>query len=207
VRTAVIFSPSGVLRAGLEALLEEIGRWTVVGQAATAEQLRERVRDSAPDLVVADLPGRSGEGIEQVVEQSAAVVILSDQDLSWSAPEPNGGGRAILGRDASAEKIAAAVEAAASGLIVLDTNRAPTPASAAAVAPRRPDTVAESMTPREVQVLTMIGEGLGNKTIAYRLGISEHTVKFHVGSIMRKLDASSRTEAVTTGVRQGLISV
>jgi NarL family two-component system response regulator YdfI len=53
----------------------------------------------------------------------------------------------------------------------------------------------------------MVAEGLGNKTIAYRLGISEHTAKFHVGSILRKLDAASRTEAVTTGVRLGLIAV
>ncbi len=51
----------------------------------------------------------------------------------------------------------------------------------------------------------MLAEGLGNKTIARRLGISEHTVKFHVGSIFSKLNASSRTEAVTVGVRQGLV--
>jgi DNA-binding NarL/FixJ family response regulator len=51
----------------------------------------------------------------------------------------------------------------------------------------------------------MLAEGLSNKLIAHRLGISEHTVKFHVASIMSKLRASSRTEAVTTGIRQGLI--
>jgi DNA-binding CsgD family transcriptional regulator len=51
----------------------------------------------------------------------------------------------------------------------------------------------------------MLSEGLANKEIAYRLGISEHTVKFHVGSLFQKLNASSRTEAVTLGVRQGLI--
>ncbi|HKC74673.1 MAG TPA: response regulator transcription factor, partial [Chloroflexota bacterium] len=61
------------------------------------------------------------------------------------------------------------------------------------------------LTPREIEVLGMLAEGLGNKTIARRLGISEHTVKFHVGSIFAKLDASSRTEAVTLGARRGLI--
>jgi DNA-binding CsgD family transcriptional regulator len=66
---------------------------------------------------------------------------------------------------------------------------------------------AESLSAREMEVLGMVAEGHGNKTIAYRLGISEHTAKFHVGSILRKLDAASRTEAVTTGVRLGLIAV
>ena len=73
------------------------------------------------------------------------------------------------------------------------------PATAAANIPVQP------LTPREVEVLHMLAEGLGNKTIARRLGISEHTVKFHVGSIFSKLNASSRTEAVTVGVRQGLV--
>ena len=63
----------------------------------------------------------------------------------------------------------------------------------------------QALTPREIEVLTMLAEGLGNKAIARRLNISEHTVKFHVGSIFSKLNASSRTEAVTLGARQGLI--
>jgi DNA-binding CsgD family transcriptional regulator len=75
----------------------------------------------------------------------------------------------------------------------------PTPARAVPAPPAQP------LTPREIEVLGMLAEGLGNKTIARRLGISEHTVKFHVGSILAKLDASSRTEAVTLGARRGLI--
>jgi DNA-binding CsgD family transcriptional regulator len=66
---------------------------------------------------------------------------------------------------------------------------------------------AQPLTPREIEVLGMLAEGLGNKTIARRLGISEHTVKFHVGSILARLDASSRTEAVTLGARRGLIMI
>ena len=68
--------------------------------------------------------------------------------------------------------------------------------------PARPG---QALTPREIEVLGMLAEGLGNKEIAWRLQISEHTVKFHVASILSKLDASSRTEAVTVGFRQGLI--
>ncbi len=67
--------------------------------------------------------------------------------------------------------------------------------------------VREPLTARETEVLTMLAEGLGNKRIAARLGISEHTVKFHVASVLGKLSATSRTEAVTIGVRAGLIMI
>ena len=63
----------------------------------------------------------------------------------------------------------------------------------------------EELTPREVEVLRMMAEGLGNKEIAARLGISDHTVKFHISSILAKIGASTRTEAVTLGIRMGLI--
>jgi len=70
-----------------------------------------------------------------------------------------------------------------------------------------PDPSDQTLTPREIEVLRMVAEGLGNKEIASRLGISDHTVKFHISSIFAKLGASSRTEAVTVGIRQGLIMV
>jgi len=66
------------------------------------------------------------------------------------------------------------------------------------------DTV-EELTPREVEVLRLLADGLGNKEVALRLGISDHTVKFHISSILAKLGAGSRTEAVTLGIRRGLI--
>jgi len=63
----------------------------------------------------------------------------------------------------------------------------------------------EELTPREVEVLRLLADGLGNKEVALRLGISDHTVKFHISSILAKLGAGSRTEAVTLGIRRGLI--
>jgi DNA-binding NarL/FixJ family response regulator len=92
------------------------------------------------------------------------------------------------------------VEAAAAGLVVLQAEDIET----VLAAPRQARTT-ESLSPRESEVLGMLAEGASNKAIAYRLGISEHTVKFHVTSIMTKLNAGSRTEAVTLGIRQGLI--
>ena len=67
--------------------------------------------------------------------------------------------------------------------------------------------MAEDLTPREIEVLKLVAAGLANKEIAHRLEISDHTVKFHVASVMGKLGASSRTEAVTLGIRLGLIMI
>ncbi len=88
------------------------------------------------------------------------------------------------------------------GLVVID------PAFPLAVVPARgeaADVAAEELTPREVEVLQLLVEGLPNKQIAQRLSISEHTVKFHVDAILGKLGAHSRTEAVTRAARLGLI--
>jgi DNA-binding NarL/FixJ family response regulator len=65
----------------------------------------------------------------------------------------------------------------------------------------------EAFTPREIEVLRLLADGLVNKEIADRLGISEHTAKFHVASILGKLQASSRTDAVAQGLRRGLIPI
>jgi DNA-binding NarL/FixJ family response regulator len=113
-----------------------------------------------------------------------------------------------LPRHASSEEIVAAIEAVAAGLVVLHPEAMTSlrPASlarrgaVAAVADQR-------LTAREIEILGLIAEGLGNKAIAARLRISDHTVKFHIASIFAKLGAGSRTEAVTIGVRQGLIMI
>jgi DNA-binding NarL/FixJ family response regulator len=106
------------------------------------------------------------------------------------------GARGVLPPDASETQIAAAIHATASDLIVM------TPESlTAAPAPH----THSSLTARETEVLRMIAEGLANKEIAYRLGISEHTVKFHVSALLGKLGAASRAEAIGLGIRHGAI--
>ena len=112
--------------------------------------------------------------------------------------------RALLPRDASAGEILAAVEAAGNGMAAVDPRELD---ALLAAAPATPAAAAGSstLTARELEVLRMMAEGAANKNIAWKLGISEHTVKFHVASILGKLGASSRTEAVTIGVRKGLV--
>ena len=119
---------------------------------------------------------------------------------------------AVLPTTATAEEILAAVEAALAGLVVLPRDALdifeetlPTQEANHESAALDREPLTETLTPRERQILELMAEGLGNKEIAWRLKISEHTVKFHVSSILAKLDASSRTEAVTQGLRRGLL--
>jgi len=99
----------------------------------------------------------------------------------------------------------AAVETAANGLAVIDPQELDALLSSAAPAPVQADAEPSALSARELEVLRMISEGAANKIIAWKLGISEHTAKFHVASILAKLGASSRTEAVTLGIRKGLV--
>jgi len=114
--------------------------------------------------------------------------------------------RGVLPAWASAKEIEIAIEAAAAGLLVLHPDvvehlatTSGTPSRASSAAP------GQQLSPRESEILNLLAAGLGNKEIAWRLKISDHTVKFHVTSIFNKLNASSRAEAVAIGVRRGLI--
>jgi len=132
--------------------------------------------------------------------------LLHEPDTAWSARALSAGVRAILEKEASPEDIIAAIQTAHLGLVTLD------PELAGDIAGRirtdfadAPPRAVGELTGREIEVLRMLAEGLGNKEIAARLGITEHTIKFHISSILGKLGAGSRTEAVTLGVRMGLI--
>jgi two-component system, NarL family, response regulator YdfI len=210
VTRVLIAAPSAVVRAGLEAMLDASPDLEVVGSAPGLDWLAGTADVPGADVLLLDLE-RSADGIASLRSlgpepDSPAIVALMGSGMSISDTLRQGA-RAILPREAEAEEIIAAVRAAASGLVVLH------PTEVAALLPHLPsesdasERPIEELTPREIEVLGMLAEGAGNKQIARRLGISEHTVKFHVGSILGKLNAASRTEAVTRGIRQGLILV
>jgi DNA-binding NarL/FixJ family response regulator len=116
----------------------------------------------------------------------------------------------LLRRDAAVEEVIVALSAVAGGVIVLDRRLGsalvtPTEPAFAVAAPERTIGGGEALTPRELEVLQLVAQGLPNKTIAAKLHVSEHTAKFHVSSIMLKLGAASRTEAVTLAARRGLL--
>jgi len=134
----------------------------------------------------------------------AAVILSDDPTLPVQMARAGLRGWACLPRDADAEQLDLAVRSAEAGLVLLDLPLAVTSLSHAAVLSTAP-VQTEPLTPRELQVLNLVAQGLPNKGIARQLGISENTAKFHVASLCGKLGASSRTEAVTIAARRGLI--
>lgn len=196
---------SAVVRAGLAALLST-PKIAVIGSSADGLPLADQ--DPLPDVVVWE---EEEQAEEIVFENGAAWVLLTDEPQAW-VEAGRSGVKAWLPREATAAEIIAAVEAAALGLLTIHPELLGGMLSTLAWdpeadLPERIPVADPGLTPREIEVLRMLAEGLGNKQIAKRLTISEHTVKFHVGSVLTKLKASSRTEAVTLGARQGLISL
>ena len=187
--------------------------------------------DNAPDIILADLEGvRDVEALESwlaVLQPGAGIVVLATPEPTIQRGQPRREALPVLGtvaraaeeqgiafgalrRDAPPEEIVAAITAVAGGLITLDRRLGSSLVAAmdervAAPAAAPLSGVEEPLTARELEVLQLMALGLPNKTIASRLHISEHTAKFHVSSIMMKLGAASRTEAVTLGARRGLL--
>ena len=201
-----IIAASPLARAGLENLLKT-KTVEVVGTAACLESLS----DVEVDIVLFDATDETPEQFAQSLADSglsaeiSAVVLADDWPATSLTTLLRAGVRALLPADIPADQLVAALQAAASGLVVLH------PAEAEAVLPAHRLTssplaeLAEPLTRREREVLQMLAAGLGNKEIAVRLSISEHTVKFHVASILGKLGAETRTEAVSLGIRRGLV--
>jgi len=205
-----IIAPSSVVRAGLRSVLADAG-FEAVGGTQDLGSLDEELLESEPDILLVDGThdagegGRAGLALADVTDQ-AAVVLLADQpDQARIAEAFRNGVRAVLPREISAPQLQAALQAVAAGLIVMHPAEVsaflPTPTSSATeIVP-----LVEPLTKREREVLQMLATGLGNKEIAARLVISDNTAKFHVASILGKLGAATRTEAVAIGIRHGLI--
>jgi len=207
----LIVASSSISQTGLENLLGASTSLQVVRVVADFGQLSESVEELQPDVVIAEITGQDRALPEEILKLSeetpvAIVLLVDDANTEKDLDALRNGVRAVLPRNTSPSGIIAAVEAVGAGLTVLlpeglDNLLRESTASHRAVSPP----LVEALTPREIEVLGMMVEGWGNKEISTRLGISEHTVKFHVASIMGKLNASTRTEAVTSGIRHGLI--
>jgi DNA-binding NarL/FixJ family response regulator len=218
VTHVLVVASSAEARARLEAAIR--GRPGLRLVAATpAEPLARQVAAMRPDVVVLDLrrpgTGRAPDDLALLRAVAAppgapSVVVLTERAGGPARADlRRAGARGVLPLTAAPAEIAAAVDAVAAGLVVLhpDVLEPDGRGSRAARSPARPGATAEPVTPREREILAMLAEGLGNKAIAARLGISTHTVKFHVAAILQKLGARSRAEAVTIGVRIGLLLI
>jgi two-component system, NarL family, response regulator YdfI len=206
IRVAVA-ATSAVRRAGLESIIGSHAEFQLAGSFGTVASLAPFARSSELDVIVIDSNSIHDLSLEPTSE--AAIVLLTEvSDARSISRLLRSGVRAILSRESEPEDVLSAIFAAHDGLVLLSM---PAAESLAAVFGDQPlpveDELSEEITSRETDVLRMLAEGLVNKDIAARLGISEHTVKFHISSILDKLGASTRTEAVTQGIRRGLIPI
>ncbi|MBC5824424.1 MAG: response regulator transcription factor [Candidatus Eremiobacteraeota bacterium] len=207
----LIAAPSRLVAADLETIVRAHQGFQIVCTVTDLSATQAAADTAATDVLLASDSAKNGNESIRLLESAPPsrfppAIVLTDQ----LHPMSNmmffrGSVRAVLPRDASADEIIAAITAVAAGLVVypydsgrlepgveIDDRRASGPRDAA-------------LTARELQVLQMLAGGMDNKGIATKLSISAHTVKFHVTSILSKLGAASRTEAVAIGIRRGLI--
>jgi two-component system nitrate/nitrite response regulator NarL len=186
----------------LSAALGEVSGVEVVGAADSAHVvLWDTGSDRAPIL-------RSQLQVQLAAAEGGAPVLALAHDEAHATALMGAGAHGAVLRQAGALRLAAAAVAVRYGLYVLDIELASATLAAILPTPAHDADPGEAgLTAREREVLALLAQGLSNKSIARRLQVSIHTVKFHVNSILSKLDADSRTQAVTSAVRRGLVSL
>lgn len=203
-----IIADDPLARAGLAGLIATLDDCRVVDQLSSAHGRAALLDPDRQDVILWDLGWDPEPGLADLANvDEAGVPVLAlapggeDEGevvrSAWAA-----GAAGVLLRNVVPERLLAGLRAVAVGLTVWE------PALAAALLPTGEtdaDNLVEPLTHREAEVLQLLAEGLPNKTIARRLGISDHTVKFHVNAILGKLQAQSRTEAVVRATRLGLV--
>jgi DNA-binding NarL/FixJ family response regulator len=198
----LIVATNPLARIGLVSLLADA--CMVVADVADDGELLAHAEEHQPDVILWDFGWDTSVALESLSDLSGSlllppvVVLLADSADVIEAQAAGANG--ILSQNSTAEQILAALMAVQHGLFVIDSEMNLPPVIDADI-----DPPSEALTPREIEVLQLLAEGLSNKMIAARLAVSEHTVKFHVNAILGKLGAQSRTEAVVRATRMGLI--
>lgn len=215
----LIVADDPLARAGIASLLADQAAVTVTGLAAGDGDITAALAAYAPDALIWDLgwdPAGRIDTLSRFCDDHGLPVMALVSNPTGAAGVRAAGARGLLSRTTDGAQLAAAALAMGQGLLVFDPELLPAPAavpssdgvgSNGAGSDGVISTVGpiEQLSARELDVLRGMAEGLSNKQIARSLGISEHTVKFHINAILGKLDAQSRTEAVVRATRAGLI--
>jgi two-component system, NarL family, response regulator LiaR len=204
----LVVDDHAVVREGLRAFLELQDGIQVVGEAADGAQAVQAVSESRPDVVLMDLvmPVMDGIAAMRVLRERSpetrVIVLTSFLDEDRLLPALRTGAAGYLLKNAKPQELARAVRAAHAGETLLD----PVVASRLVQTLTANSDPLDRLTARERQVLQLIGEGYRNKQIALELGISEKTVKTHVGRLLAKLGVDDRTQAAVMAVRAGFVN-
>jgi two-component system nitrate/nitrite response regulator NarL len=205
----LVISANALAQVGLGALVEQADGLEVVAAVALTAG-RETAARLSPDAIVLDTGSDASAALLLLEELGAEapgtpVAVITDA-ASVIADALNAGASAVLPADTSPAMLAVALGATAAGLVVLGRDQASglLPPGTDGDEVFRP---IERLTPREAEVLQLLARGLTNAEIGSRLGVSEHTSKFHVGAVLGKLGARSRAEAVAVASRLGWITV
>ena len=201
-----------VVREGLSAMLSREKDIEVVGEAVNGNEAIEKARDLKPDIVLMDLRMPEVDGVEamrriRTENPDIKFIVLTTYDNDeYIFQGIEAGARAYLLKDSPREEMFKAIRVVSEGGSLIE------PAVAGKVLDRfaqlsRQAQVPESLSEREVEVLSLIAKGTSNKIIATSLNIGESTVKTHIQSIFNKLGVNDRTEAVTEAVKKGIITL
>lgn len=210
-----------IFRQGIRSFLNQIADIDICGEVGTGDELMSAINTLFPDVVLLDINLSSGDGsgLAKAVKQqlpSVAVVLLShepnDEELFQAIKSRVTG---YLKRDLSSDVLVTTIRRAASGEHPINDTFLSQPKVADKVLQQFQDlswgkgveSFVSPLTPRETEILSYMAKGYLNKQIADTLYISEQTIKNHITSILRKLDANARTEAVITALKRGLISL
>ena len=203
----LVVDDHAVVREGLRGFLELQDGIEVAGEAADGNEAVEEAERLAPDVILMDLvmPNLDGLAAMRMLRErqptARVIVLTSFFDDEQLMPALRAGAAGYLLKNAPPQELARAVRAAHAGEAVLDP----------VVAARLIEALAghaeplDQLTPREREVLVLIGRGFPNKRIARELGLAEKTVKTHVGHVLAKLGVSDRTQAAVIAVRAGLV--
>jgi NarL family two-component system response regulator LiaR len=203
----ILVDDHAVVRSGLGAFLLAFDDLTLVGEASSGEEAVRLCKQLRPDVVLMDLvmPGMDGAQATSVIRENCpeiqviALTSFKEEELVQRAMRA--GAIGYLLKNVTADELAQAIRSAKAGRPTL----APEAAQALIRATTRPPEPGSDLTAREREVLALMVEGLTNPEIADRLVVSRSTIKFHVSSILSKLGASSRTEAVALALQHDLI--
>ncbi len=202
----IVSARSSISRAGLESVVHSSPALELVRSLDFALLLNSaESTELQADVLLLEAGDIQPDRMQVLAGLAWPCVLLIDMpDPALAGAALAAGIRGVVSRDSTAEEIEAAVHAVSVGLVVVGGAELP---SLLPSPHRISEVLAEPLSDREIEVLDLLAEGLSNKLVAYQLSISEHTVKTHVASILAKLGAASRTEAVSQAIRRGLVKL